>query len=147
MTPAIWRLTKTYIGPEDETATGPNFPRQYRIDVDIATGQTVTSVDLTDALPGSLQFLSVVSTLVNNAPAAATAVATPSTTVPGGALTRRFATVIGTAGTQDASLIFSYFVPRMNDTGTAVDRSHVWRRRHVGERRRRAGRLDTDRWT
>ena len=118
VTPTIWRLTKTYIGPEDETATGPNFPRQYRIDVDIATGQTVTAVDLTDVLPANLQFLAVVSTLINNVAAPATAVATPSTTTPGGTLTRRFASVTGTAGTQDASLIFSYYVPRV-DAGTA----------------------------
>lgn len=120
VTPTIWRLTKTYIGPEDETATGPNFPRQYRIDVDIATGQTVTNVDLTDVLPNNLQFLALVSTLINNAPAAASSVATPSTTVPGGTLTRRFASVTGTAGTQDASLIFSYFVPRVNAAAAPV---------------------------
>ena len=59
MTPTILRLTKTYIGPEDETATGPNFPRQYRITVDVATGQTVTDLDLTDVLPGNLQFIAV----------------------------------------------------------------------------------------
>ncbi len=120
VTPTIWRLTKTYIGPEDETATGPNFPRQYRIDVDIAAGQTVSAVDLIDVLPANLQFLAVVSTLINNAAAPATAVATPSTTTPGGTLTRRFASVTGTAGTQDASLIFSYYVPRVDAASAPV---------------------------
>lgn len=120
VTPAVWRMTKTYIGPEDETATGPNFPRQYRIDVDIAAGQTVTNLDLIDVLPANVQFVAVVSTLVNNAPAAATAVSTPSTTTPGGTLTRRFASVTGTAGTQDASLIFSYYVPRVAAGGGVV---------------------------
>lgn len=120
VTPAVWRLTKTYVGPEDETASGPNFPRQYRIDVDIAAGQTVTALDLTDVLPGNLQFLAVVSTLVNGAPAAASAIATPSTTTPGGTLTRRFASVTGTAGTQDASLILGYYVPRAAAGGAAV---------------------------
>ncbi len=120
VTPAIWRLTKTYVGPEDETATGPNFPRQYRIDVDIATGQAVTNVDLTDALPGNVQFLAVVSTLINNVPAAAAAIATPSTTTPGGTLTRRFAAVTGTAGTQDASVIFGYYAPRLDSGAAAV---------------------------
>ena len=120
VTPSILRLTKTYIGPEDETATGPNFPRQYRIDVDIATGQTLTNVDLTDLLPNNQQFLAVVSTLVNGGAVATTAVATPSTTTPGGTLTRRFASVTGTAGTQDASLIFSYFVPRLNAAASPV---------------------------
>lgn len=120
VTPAVWRMTKTYIGPEDETATGPNFPRQYRIDVDIAGGQTVTNLDLTDVLPASMQYIAVVSTLVNNAPAATTAVSTPSTTTPGGTLTRRFASVLGTAGTQDASLIFSYYVPRVAAGGAVI---------------------------
>lgn len=120
VTPSILRLTKTYIGPEDETATGPNFPRQYRIDVDIPTGQTLTNVDLTDLLPNNQQFLAVVSTLVNGGAVTTTALATPSTTTPGGTLTRRFASVTGTAGTQDASLIFSYFVPRLNAAASPV---------------------------
>lgn len=120
VTPSLWRLTKTYIGPEDETATGPNFPRQYRIDVDVATGQTVTNLDITDLLPGNLQFVSVVSTLINGAPAATTAVSTPSTSVPGGTLTRRFASVTGTAGAQDASVVFGFYVPRADSGGAAV---------------------------
>jgi hypothetical protein len=39
VTPILVALKKIYIGPEDETATGPNFPRQYRLDVNIANGQ------------------------------------------------------------------------------------------------------------
>ncbi len=120
VTPTVLRLTKSYIGPEDETATGPNFPRQYRIDVDIATGHTLSTLDLTDVLPANLQFVSVVSTLVNGATAATTAPATPSTSLPGGTLTRRFASVTGTAGALDASLIFSVFVPRLNASSAAV---------------------------
>ncbi len=133
VTPAVWTLSKTYVGPEDETTTGPNFPRQYRLDVDVATGQTVTTLAISDLLPGNLQFVAVVGTLVNGVPAVATAVATPSTTTPGGTLTRQFASVTGTAGAQDVSLIFSYFVPRVDsgngpvinpgtgDDATAVD--------------------------
>jgi hypothetical protein len=49
--PTLFRLTKTYIGPEDETTTGPNFPRSYRVSVDVADGQTITNLDLTDVLP------------------------------------------------------------------------------------------------
>ena len=58
VTPAVFRLTKTYFGPEDETATGPNFPQQYRISVDVAAGQTITNLDITDVLPNDLQFVS-----------------------------------------------------------------------------------------
>ena len=61
-TPALLHLTKTYLGPENETATGPNFPQQYRIDVAVAPGQTVHNLEITDQLPPNLQFQSVVST-------------------------------------------------------------------------------------
>lgn len=118
VTPTVLRLTKTYIGPEDETATGPNFPRQYRIAVDVANGQTVADLDITDALPANLQFLAVTNASAVGSPAV-TDVATPSTTTPGGTLTRRFASVTGTAGAEDAILEFSFFVPRV-DAGSAV---------------------------
>jgi large repetitive protein len=55
-TPELWRLTKTYLGPEDETATGPNYKRRYRLEVDIATGQPLTNLRLTDDLASSMQF-------------------------------------------------------------------------------------------
>jgi uncharacterized repeat protein (TIGR01451 family)/fimbrial isopeptide formation D2 family protein len=118
-TPTLLRLKKTYIGPEDETATGPNFPRQYLIEVDIANGQTITNLDLTDVLPSNLQFVSVTSTTVHGSATATTAVSTPSTTTPGGTLTRRFASVTGTTATNDATLVFTFYVPRV-DAATAV---------------------------
>ena len=36
LTPVVYRLIKTYSGPENETATGPNFPRQYTVTADLA---------------------------------------------------------------------------------------------------------------
>lgn len=48
--PELYRVTTTYIGPEDETATGPNYLRGYRIDVDIAAGQTLTNLALSQIL-------------------------------------------------------------------------------------------------
>jgi hypothetical protein len=46
VTPTLLQLNKYYLGPENETATGPNFPRQYKLDVSIAPGQTVTNLDV-----------------------------------------------------------------------------------------------------
>ena len=114
VTPTLFRLSKTYIGPEDETATGPNFVRQYRLNVDVADGQTLTNLDLTDVLPNNLQYVRVDGTAIRGTATATTAVGTPSTTTPGGTLTRRFASVTGTTAGNDASLLFSYFVPRDN---------------------------------
>src|SRR5262249_7315034 len=65
-------------------------------------------LDLTDVLPPELQFIAVTSTS-----GATTAIATPSTSTPGGTLTRRFATVTGTAGTVDAQMTFSFYLPRV----------------------------------
>ncbi|MFO0953527.1 MAG: hypothetical protein U0835_20720 [Isosphaeraceae bacterium] len=50
-------LHETYLGPEDETATGPNFPRQnWDHRHDRAPGQTITNLDVTDLLPNTLQY-------------------------------------------------------------------------------------------
>lgn len=113
--PSIFRLRKTYDGPEDETASGPNFRETYRIDLDVATGQTVTDVDLTDVLPNNLQFVAVTST---SAPA--TDISTPSTTTPGGTLARRFASVTGGPGASNARVTFSFYAPLEDLNGTAV---------------------------
>lgn len=115
ITPTLIRLTKSYNGPEDETATGPNFPREYTIAVDIADGQTVTNLDITDYLPGNLQFVAVVSTNPS-----ATCGTLPSTTTPGGTLVCTFASVTGGAGTSDATVTFSFYVPLNDANGAPV---------------------------
>lgn len=119
-TPTLFTLSKTYIGPEDETATGPNYPRQYRVTVDIANGQTLTNLDLTDVLPNNMQFVAVDSTTIRGTATATTASSTPSTTVPGGTLTRRFASVTGTTAGNDAEMLFTFFIPLNNTTPTRV---------------------------
>ena len=117
VTPTLFTLNKVYVGPENETATGPNYQRQYRIELDVATGQTLTNVRLTDLLPGNLQFVSVIS-LTGGTENAALAV-TPSTTVPGGTLTRALTSITGQDGV-DAVLTFSVYVPRIDVTGNAI---------------------------
>ena len=112
VSPELFRLKKTYLGPENETVTGPNYPRQYRIDVDVATGQTITNLDLTDVLPANMQFVSFDQTLINGAPASSTAISTPGLSTPGGTLTRRLASVTGTSSAADASMLFTFYIPR-----------------------------------
>jgi large repetitive protein len=119
-TPIFWTLTKTYIGPEDETATGPNFPHQYRIDIDIADGQTIAPLALSDLLPPTMQYVAVVDTRIHNVSVGTTPGATPATTVPGGTLTREFVSVTGTPSAADATLLFSFFVPRLDASSEAV---------------------------
>ncbi|MEI2827888.1 MAG: hypothetical protein V9F04_16940 [Dermatophilaceae bacterium] len=112
ITPTLLTLQKIYIGPEDETATGPNFPRQYQIVIDIAAGQTITGLLVTDVLSNNVQFLAVDATLVNGGAVATTAVSTPSLVVPGGTLSERYASVTATTAANDVELYFSFYIPR-----------------------------------
>ena len=100
-TPSVLvNFQKQYNGPEDETASGHNFPRQYTIAAVLAPGQTVNNFVLTDTLPSNVQFAN----LVGTSPAAACV--PPSTTVPGGTLICTFASVTGAA-----SVTFEFYVP------------------------------------
>lgn len=120
VTPTLFILKKTYIGPEDETATGPNFPRQDLITVDVAAGQTITNLDLTDVLPNSMQYVQVDATTIRGTATSTTSVSTPSTSSPGGTLTRRFTSVTGTTATNDVTLLYTYFIPLNNSLAIPV---------------------------
>ncbi len=109
VTPILFTLSKSYNGPEDETATGPNFPRRYTVTAQIAAGQSMTSFNLTDVLPNNMQFVSLVST--NPGGASCTL---PSTSTPGGTLSCNFSgSVSGTV-----TMTFEYYIP-LRDSGNA----------------------------
>ncbi|MGD8732119.1 MAG: hypothetical protein PVH92_09575, partial [Anaerolineales bacterium] len=116
-TPTLISLSKSYDGPEDETATGPNFPRRYTIAVDIAAGQTITDLDIFDDLPDNLAYLSVIST----SPGGATTVQEPTIAAaanpPNNVLQVNFSSVGGGAGSADATITFEYFIPEFDANG------------------------------
>ena len=114
-TPALFILNKQYLWREDETSTGPNYPRQYLLTVDIPENQTITDLVITDILPGNMQYISVDSTSP-----IATGCAVPSTTIPGGSIACTFTSVTGTAGDVDASVTFSFYIPLDDVTDTRV---------------------------
>jgi uncharacterized repeat protein (TIGR01451 family)/fimbrial isopeptide formation D2 family protein len=115
ISPTIITVTKTYLGPEDETATGPNFPQKYTISAIVAPGQTVTNLTLIDDLPANMQFVSIDPTV----PAGAASVSTPSTLTPGGTLSRNFGTVVGTGGAS-ASMTFTFYIPRVDQSAAVI---------------------------
>ena len=119
-TPELLRLTKTYLGPENETATGPSYPQQYLVSVEVANGQTVTNLDLTDVLPSNMQFLSVAYTQIHGVSVPTTAISTPSLSTPGGTLTRRFARVTGRGSQIDASMLFDFYIPQLDSSDNPV---------------------------
>jgi len=139
--PGFYRLTTTYIGPENETATGPNYLRAYRIDLDVANGQTVSGIDLSSILSPAIQFTPITGTpasvgavSLGAAPGggwsnvdgvllsgAGTSVATPPTTMPGGTVTRLLSSpVTGTASSADASMVVAFHVPELDASALPV---------------------------
>jgi len=105
--PQLFRLTKTSDAQENETVTGPNFTHTYSVNVDVATGQTVNDLVLTDILPNSVQF-------VTDTTSGGTMVLTPNQSQPGGTLEYNFGTVTGTSSTADAVMSFTYFIPQQD---------------------------------
>jgi hypothetical protein len=53
LTPAVVVIHKEFPFPDDETVTGPNFVKNYKITVDVAPGQTVTNLKVNDCIPPS----------------------------------------------------------------------------------------------
>lgn len=115
VTPQVVTLSKSYNGPEDETATGPNYPRQYTITATIAGGQTLTDFHLVDSLPGNLAYIGNLTC----SPAGYTVNDEPATNVPANPPDNRldvsWASVSGTV-----SCTFEFFVPRLDADGDTV---------------------------
>jgi fimbrial isopeptide formation D2 family protein/uncharacterized repeat protein (TIGR01451 family) len=122
--PEVIRFEKEYIGPEQETATGPNYPRQYQVVIDIAEGQTISSLTLTEHLPNEIFYLGNDTVLVNDAATGFT-VTSPNTSGNGegiftdGVLTVELdAPVTGTAADNDVVVTFDYYVPQYYADGS-----------------------------
>lgn len=59
ITPTVIALNKVYVGPEQETATGPSYAREWLVQALIAEGQTVTGLTLSDTMPDGTFIKSV----------------------------------------------------------------------------------------
>jgi uncharacterized repeat protein (TIGR01451 family)/fimbrial isopeptide formation D2 family protein len=119
VTPTLMTLAKTYAGPEDETATGPNYTRRYTLSVDIAPGQTIGDLTLSDSLPNNEQYAGLDSATAGYILAAEPAPGAPHNS-PDNDLVLEWTAVTGGAGTADAQAQFSFFVPRTDADGDSV---------------------------
>jgi hypothetical protein len=127
--PKLYDFTKTYVGPENETATGPNYVRRYRLSVDIAAGQTIQNLVITDNLGPTMQLAGLTSAnmaaflassgLGTNVFNAANRGGTATATAPDGTVTYSFGNVTGVAGT-DAVFEFDFFVPRDDSSAAEI---------------------------
>ena len=55
--PQVVTLRTVYVGPEQETATGPSYPHNWDAVATIAPGQTLTNLVLTETLPNGAVYL------------------------------------------------------------------------------------------
>ncbi len=123
-TPELYLIRKNYNGPEHETATGPNFTRSYTVTADIATGQTLTNFTLRDQLPAGFAYVNPAAPATVPAGASITLEPNKATasTEPGSTsnaisatdnlLEALWSSVTGSASTSDATMTFSYFMPK-----------------------------------
>ena len=119
VTPTLVEVTTTYLGPEEETATGPNFEKRYLVTASVASGQTIANFNLVNLLPAGMQFVALDSYSATGSTTSST-ISTPSTTTPGGTLSRQFNQVVGTGGPDDASMEFTFYVPRDDSSSNPV---------------------------
>ena len=104
-------FSKTYNGPENEDATGPNFAKQYTLSADISAGQTLTDFSLIDRIP----IDAVVDTdSVSCTPNGYTPV------LAGDTLTVTWPGITGTTGGPEASCSFSFYFPQEDTLGDEV---------------------------
>jgi uncharacterized repeat protein (TIGR01451 family) len=123
VTPTVITVGKKYLGPEDEAATGPNFtsvyPLQYAITVDIANGQTVSNVTVTDCFPNNLAFQSVVSVSPTTPPPTVTPPPPGPNNPPNNCLTVTWPSLTGASG-PDATVVVDFFIPEKDANGNPV---------------------------
>lgn len=119
---------KTYLGPEDETATGPNFPQRYEIVANVAAGQTVSHLIVKDPLPPQLRFNQLVGVWLHGVPVgggancSTTGVAfvVKSLPSPFGLLEIDLCSVTGTDAPDDVRIVFEFHVPDIDANGQPI---------------------------
>ncbi|MGC1375967.1 MAG: Ig-like domain-containing protein [Anaerolineales bacterium] len=101
------------VNPVYESVSGPNFPRQYDINIYVAAGQTVTDLDVTDYFPNNLAYLGVTSlgggTLVDSPTVGAAA------NPPDNDLIVNFASLTGST-----DITVDFFIPELDANGNPV---------------------------
>ncbi len=101
----LFEVQKVNNAPEFDAATGPNYPYQYTLSVDVAPGQSLSNFTLTDTLPPQIVYLGGLSisggsgTVVTEPPVGSLV------TAPNDQLVIDFATISGTV-----DVTFDYYI-------------------------------------
>lgn len=117
ITPTVLDVRKEYVGPEHETATGPNYPRSWTIDVDVADGQTISTATLIDSLPTGVVFVGAVASGGGIASGIAPGTNVGAASLP---LIVSWPAILGGPTDTDETVTVSFYVPRTDGDGGAV---------------------------
>ncbi|MEZ4086732.1 MAG: isopeptide-forming domain-containing fimbrial protein [Candidatus Gracilibacteria bacterium] len=137
--PTVVRVSKATIntnGDEDEVPTGPNFPFDYRIETDIADGETIAPFTISETIPAEIQLLEITSadddgngctitfTPSVGAPQVTSCAALPYTPTgsppPGGTLSVEYNSLTGTAAGLDADVQFEVYIPDTDSSASDI---------------------------
>jgi len=114
MTPTLAALSKSNAAPESETATGENYLRTWSLEVDLAPGQEVTDLVLSDSLPDTVAFAGVTSLSPGG-----TVVTTPPPSIPQLPPDNVVAAEWPTA-TDSVGMSLQFWVPRDDASGDEI---------------------------
>ena len=119
VTPALVTTKISYLGPENETATGANFVQSYRVDVDVAIGANINQLTLDNLLDSNEVFVGMRN--VSWDPKSFTLLSTPVAGVAAtnSHLTLQLGSMTGKAGL-DGSYILDFCVPNLNANNQLV---------------------------
>lgn len=123
VTPTLLSLRKTYLGPESETATGPNHVQQYQIAVDIPDGQTIADLLIADNLPNNMVVTSIDSVTVGGTATTAYTDNFASLTGPGfneSLEIRLDDPVTGQTTSSDVVVTFSFYIDEFEATSAST---------------------------
>ncbi len=121
ITPKVLELTKTSDAPETETATGENFARTYTLNVNIANGEKIDSLKVSDFLPKNLVYLP--GTLsVTGATLTSSELPTPGAAqnAPNNDFVLNFGSVTGTDSDSDVVITYKAYAPKIDANNAAV---------------------------
>ncbi|HEX2623474.1 MAG TPA: hypothetical protein VHL11_25105, partial [Phototrophicaceae bacterium] len=109
VTPVLMTISKSNDAPESEIPAGPNFQYHWTILVDVANGQTITDLTVTDYLPPEVTYVDLVD-------------ATPPLSGPpvvgGGNVAFPIASVMGSGDEVDVSIEFTFYADEILDPTT-----------------------------
>lgn len=124
--PTLVSMTQTFDGPENDTATGPNYVRHVTNTATIAAGQSLTNFDVSQNLPNNIFVTGITPdaggviksiTLADN-----TVISSPTaiaSTLATGAFLQAYMVEYATFNATKATQV-SFYVPELDATGAAV---------------------------